>query len=241
VPSALSLRVPFRPAARAPIWRQTGLIPWAAPACRSYQQAVAPHFGFACDSREWLPTAYCLLLTAACRLPTPLITGPSLRRGKAPPVVPRSPQGPYCEYMARPKEQVVLLKARFLEEFRERGNITASVRAVGIARRTVHMWRKSDEEFAEAYEDAAEEALDLMEYEARRRAMGQVQLPVYYLGGVVGHMPRYSDPLLMFLLRAHRPEKYRERCQHRVEDTDRRQAFPLEALRALVEDAEDGR
>ena len=38
-----------------------------------------------------------------------------------------------------------------------------------------------------------------------------VPKPVYYQGKLIGHVPHYSDALLMFLLRAHRPEIYRDR------------------------------
>ena len=143
--------------------------------------------------------------------------------------------------MARPRQQVVLLKARFLDEFRQCGNITAAVRTVGLARGSVYRWCKADQQFAEAFADAMEEAIELLEWEARRRAMGEVQLPVYHDGEVVGHMPRYSDALLMFLLRAHRPEKYRERYEHRVGDADGRPLFPLEAARAAMEAARSSR
>jgi len=136
---------------------------------------------------------------------------------------------------------VVLLKARFLDEFRQRGNITDSVRAVGIARATPYRWCEADPKFAEAFADAAEEALDLLEGETRRRAMGEVQTPVYHRGEVVGHIPRYSDSLLMFLLRAHRPEKYRERYENRVGDSDGRPMLPLAEIRAFLDDSEPGR
>ena len=137
--------------------------------------------------------------------------------------------------MARPKEQVVLLKARFLDEFRQRGNLTAASREIGLTRQAVYKWRHSDQAFAEAFADAVEEATELMEWEARRRAMGEVQMPVFHQGEVVGHIPRYSDQLLMFLLRAHRPEKYRERYEHRVGDADGRPLFPLAEVRAAME------
>ena len=34
--------------------------------------------------------------------------------------------------------------------------------------------------------------------------------PEYYKGEVVGHTRKYSDALLMFLLKANRPDKYRD-------------------------------
>ena len=57
--------------------------------------------------------------------------------------------------------------------------------------------RQRDEDFAVAWHEALEGACDELESEARRRALAG------------------SDQLLMFLLRSHRPERYRE--NHRVE------------------------
>ena len=47
-----------------------------------------------------------------------------------------------------------------------------------------------------------------MEQEARRRAVYGVLVPIYWQGDVIGTERRYSDALLMFLLKAERPEKY---------------------------------
>ena len=37
--------------------------------------------------------------------------------------------------------------------------------------------------------------------------------PVYYQGEVVGQVQRYSDTLLMFLLKGRRPEKFKDRTE----------------------------
>ena len=66
-------------------------------------------------------------------------------------------------------------------------------------------------DFAKLWDDALEVACDAMEEEARRRAMEGTKKPVFYLGKVCGHIKEYSDTLLIFQLKAHRPEKYRER------------------------------
>ena len=56
-----------------------------------------------------------------------------------------------------------------------------------------------------------------MEREAYRRAVKGVEKPVYRGGQLVGTIREYSDSLLMFLLRARRPELYRDHS--RVERT----------------------
>jgi hypothetical protein len=63
--------------------------------------------------------------------------------------------------------------------------------------------------FAERWSEALDEAVERMEREAMRRGVEGYEQPVYYRGRRVGKIKRYSDTLLMFLLRANRPEKYR--------------------------------
>ena len=70
--------------------------------------------------------------------------------------------------------------------------------------------RRRSEDFAAQWDEALEEGSDLLEAEARRRAVTGVDKPVYYKGEVVGSITQYSDRLLMFLLRAHRPQKFRD-------------------------------
>ena len=70
--------------------------------------------------------------------------------------------------------------------------------------------RRRSEDFAAQWDNALEEGTDLLEAEARRRAVTGIDKPVYYKGEVVGSITKYSDRLLMFLLRAHRPQKFRD-------------------------------
>ena len=81
-------------------------------------------------------------------------------------------------------------RAIFLETFRTTCNVSEAARSAGVGRRTVYDWRDADEEFAAAWLDAENEAVDALEAEARRRAMTD------------------SDKLMEILLKAHRPEKY---------------------------------
>jgi hypothetical protein len=69
-------------------------------------------------------------------------------------------------------------------------------------------WNKQPE-FKAAFEQAAEDATDLLEEEARRRAIEGVPEPHFYEGWV-RVVQKYSDSLLMFLLKGKR-EAYREK------------------------------
>ena len=105
------------------------------------------------------------------------------------------------------------LKAVFLDELRETANVTLAARAAGVTPGTVYKHRKDDVLFAERWEEALNEAVDMLEHEAHRRAFKGTQEPVFYQGAECGYVTKYSDGLTMFLLKAHRPEKYRERSQ----------------------------
>ncbi len=102
-------------------------------------------------------------------------------------------------------------KRTFLEHLRETSNVTESAQVAGVSRTAMYERRAIDPELAKAWDDAIEQATDALEKEARRRALDGVDRPVYFQGKRVGITKEYSDPLLMFMLRGHRPHKYRER------------------------------
>ena len=105
------------------------------------------------------------------------------------------------------------MREAFLKELRRRGNVSDAARAAGVDRSTPYRWREAEPEFAAAWDDAVEVAVDSLEKEAWRRARDGVLKPVYQKGEKVGQVREYSDQLMVTLLKAHRPEKYRERTQ----------------------------
>lgn len=80
----------------------------------------------------------------------------------------------------------------FLAALRATGNVRASCEKAKITRETAYDNRKSNPSFAARWDAAIEDACDSLEAVAWLRAK------------------RSSDTLLIFLLKAHRPEKYRE-------------------------------
>lgn len=106
-------------------------------------------------------------------------------------------------------------KATFLLAFRVLGNVTTAATNSGVTRGAVYRWRERDKRFAAAYAEAEIEATEHLEAEARRRAVEGVarNRPIYYQGSRVGveRITEYSDTLLIFLLKARAPERYRER------------------------------
>jgi hypothetical protein len=99
---------------------------------------------------------------------------------------------------------------RFLISLAESANIYAACKAAKVSRSTVYLRRDNDVMFAAAMAAAIDDACDDLELEARRRAKEGVVRPVFQGGARVGEVQDYSDTLLIFLLKAHRPEKFRD-------------------------------
>jgi hypothetical protein len=80
----------------------------------------------------------------------------------------------------------------FLAALRNSANVRYSCEKAGIGRRTAYDRKEKDKDFANAWADALEDACDALEAVATTRARES------------------SDVLMIFLLKAHRPEKFRE-------------------------------
>lgn len=108
-----------------------------------------------------------------------------------------------------------LKKAAFLDSYRVLGNISRACRDAGIGRSSFYRWTEHDAAFSAAFRVAGEEAVEALEAEARRRAVEGVvrESGVYHQGTLIATEveTKYSDTLLIFLLKGLRPEKYRER------------------------------
>lgn len=108
-------------------------------------------------------------------------------------------------------------QAAFIEALCDTGNVSESAKEAQVSRMYVYEQRRADQLFATAWDDALDQASDLLEKEARRRAHDGWDEPVFGsmgtgLGsGEVGTVRKYSDTLLIFLLKGARPEKYRDR------------------------------
>ena len=101
----------------------------------------------------------------------------------------------------------------FLHQLRRHGLINAAATTAGVTKRTVDRLRERSAEFDYAVETALEEAADVLELEARRRAVEGVEKGVYYQGDEVAREVVYSDQLLTTLLKAKRADEFAERKQ----------------------------
>lgn len=123
-------------------------------------------------------------------------------------------------------------KRKFLQLVEEySGHTSRALRELGMARSTLTRWKEDDDLFAAQYDSVIDHAVEELEAEGRRRAMGYEE-PVVYQGKIQGTwmdregnicspdnpdailvpttVTKFSDNLLMFLLKGHRPDKYRD-------------------------------
>jgi hypothetical protein len=117
---------------------------------------------------------------------------------------------------------------RFLAALAETGNITLAARAAAVPRSSIYEHRAADAAFAKAWEEAEQIAADRLEAEAWRRGVDGVPEPLVSAGRLVGDadgkpifVQRYSDTLLLALLRAHKPDKFRDRTSVELDVSDR--------------------
>lgn len=130
----------------------------------------------------------------------------------------------------------------FLTALAACGIITDACTAAGITRQAAYHARKRSASFAAAWDDAVDQAADVMEREAFRRAVEGVEKPVFgSLGtgqgsGEIGRIQEYSDTLLIFLLKGARPEKFRERSDVRHSGKVDVSGLSDDELRSIIED-----
>jgi len=108
---------------------------------------------------------------------------------------------------------------RFLAALADTGNVSRAVALAGTSRTRVYMLRRDDPDFRQAWDEAEEIACGRLEAEAWRRAVDGFDEPLVSGGRLVcdgdGNpllLRRYSDTLLIALLKAHRPQKFDRRA-----------------------------
>jgi len=128
----------------------------------------------------------------------------------------------------------------FIKALSETGSVSTAAALAGLSRTRVYELRKVDPAFATAWEEAEEIAADRLENEARRRAVEGVPEPLVSAGKLVRDddgqpmmIRRYSDNLLLALMRARRPPP-RERSVRFQLPTLRSTADAADAVAAIA-------
>jgi transposase-like protein len=112
------------------------------------------------------------------------------------------------------------LQIQFLNAFSIGGSVARACRSVGMARANPYRWLENSEEFSDQFAIAKEFGVQRLEDWALSRAMDQ---------------DSPSDRLTEFLLKAARPEVYRDRVDHHVHGrVEHRKRVILEGLEDAV-------
>src|SRR4051812_5044403 len=115
-------------------------------------------------------------------------------------------------------------KPMFLKVLAEGHTIELAARTAGVHRSTPYRVRKTDKDFAEAWDLAEESGTDVLEQCAIKRAI------------------EHDSQLLMFMLKARRPEKYldRQRLEHvRIDFRDAQEELERMARKILQDDEDE--
>jgi len=132
-------------------------------------------------------------------------------------------------------------RALFLAALAACGNVTRAAEAARISRQSAHRLRCADPDFANAWEKAINDAAPVLEEEAWRRAHDGTPEPltsakglIYDADGQPVTVQKYSDTLLIFLLKGMRPAKYRDNVK--ISGTVEHSLVPHGAAAALADD-----
>ena len=108
------------------------------------------------------------------------------------------------------RERVAIRQQAVLEAYEIYGTVAKACEVARVARSEHYRWLRN-KRYAARFREAEEHAIQALETEARRRAMVGIEKPIFYKGLAIAHIHSYSDGLLMFLLKAKRPDIYRDR------------------------------
>jgi len=90
------------------------------------------------------------------------------------------------------------------------GIVCDAAKDLKISRTALYDKKKRNREFSRRWDEAVDRGIEVIEDEAKRRALIGAEEPVYYQGKVVGCIHRKSDYCLGMILKAHR-RKYCDR------------------------------
>jgi len=110
----------------------------------------------------------------------------------------------------------------FLEALSKAQPVTVACKMAHWYQPDVYRWRKQDPKFAEEWDAALAEGTGMLEQEGIRRALVGRELPVKDKdGNIIGtQLIPPSDTMLIFMLKARKPEVYRETYRHDITNSD---------------------
>lgn len=127
----------------------------------------------------------------------------------------------------------------FIEALRTLGHVGKACEVAKISRNTAYIYRRNDPQFAKDWDTAIEDAAWSLEDEAWRRAREGVDEPIIYKGQIIATQKRYSDTLLMFMLKGIKPDKFAEKFLVRLDPDQfailkKHGLTPMQAMEQLI-------
>lgn len=130
-------------------------------------------------------------------------------------------------------------QSRFLACFAQCGTLTEAAENAKLDRNLHYVWLK-DPQYMEAFGAAQLRANDRLEQEALRRAVTGTEEPVFYQGAECGKIRKYSDVLLIFMMKGAMPDKYRD--QWKGELTGKNGGpLAISVLDTILNESDDGK
>ena len=140
----------------------------------------------------------------------------------------------YCYQHSPQKEQLDdQYKQDYIEAYERTGRVGVSLQLIGKGIQWLDTNRKGDANFANAIQEAKDRTTDRLEATAIERALGWQEDVYDKQGNIVGQKHVYSDRLMEFMLKARRPETFRE--THNVNIGRQRESSEAEAIAALMQ------
>jgi len=108
------------------------------------------------------------------------------------------------------------IKAKFLQHLADTCHVGQSCEHVGLTRQTLYVWREEDPQFYADWKKALAHGAEVLEDEAIRRGHHGYDVQVYHGGKVAGVERKFSDTLLIFMLKGAMPDKYSDRLKQDI-------------------------
>jgi hypothetical protein len=112
-----------------------------------------------------------------------------------------------------PRSSTSISMRAFLASYAQTANITKAAEAAKIDRGLHYRWLDTFPKYQKAFLEAERQAGDYLESVAVGRATEGVMEAVYYQGRPIGAVRRYSDGVMMTLLRGFKPKKYSNKTE----------------------------
>lgn len=111
------------------------------------------------------------------------------------------------------------LQKRFLTAYAQGfPTVKSAAKKAKLGTTSHYRWMDTDEKYAQTFKRLRDERVEEFEAEAARRAVTGISVPKTVAGERVD-VKEYSDALLMFILKAERPEKYKDRVDTTIHAT----------------------